>query len=253
MEWEATARSDRGLKRPHNEDAVLLRVRRGVFAVADGMGGHAAGEVASGLAVETLDQRTRELDVGETTSDELMRRLGDAVRAANRAILDRGEEEPRVAGMGTTLTTVVMAPAERACAVAHIGDSRVYLLRAGRLAQLTVDHTWVQEQVDEGLLTRAQARRHPFSSVLTRALGAENEPDVDAAVHELSADDLLLICTDGLTAMIDDADLREILDAGDDIEATADRLVAAANERGGNDNVTIVLCRVAGDPPRARS
>lgn len=244
-----------GLRRHRNEDAFLLRPDTGVFAVADGMGGHAAGDIASRTAVDVFGATfgAARSDGGSATPAQDV--LTTAIEAANLAVFDRSADEAALDGMGTTFTALALLPAECACAIGHVGDSRAYLLRrsthtpaasgSAALAQLTTDHTWVQHQVDAGTLTQAQARAHPHANVLTRALGTHESVAVDLVRVELQPHDLLLLCSDGLTAMIDDADLEAMLARELPLEQQADQLVDAANLRGGVDNITAVLIRVA--------
>lgn len=240
MLWISTAASDRGRVRPANEDSCLEAPERGLFAVADGMGGHAGGEVASRIAVETLDR----LGSGRPTpSEEWMRQ---AIAEANRAILEQAARSAALRGMGTTLTAVVVGEAGRAT-IGHVGDSRAYLLRSGRLALLTCDHTVAQRYVDEGRLGPVEARVHPMRHLLTRALGARRRVEADVVKTELEPGDLLLLCSDGLTGMVPDADLEALLSRGEPLPELARRLVEAANLRGGEDNVTVVLVRFMGE------
>jgi PPM family protein phosphatase len=246
VEIAAAGLTDRGSRRPRNEDALLVRPDVGLFAVADGMGGHAAGEVASRLAVATLEQTLApRLAAGAPPPDRLRRTLAAAVHSANAAILQRAAANPTEFGMGTTLTALALLR-RRGCLIAHAGDSRAYLLRAGTLRQLTEDHTWVREQVRAGLLTPALARRHPHANVITRALGTTPELAVDTCRETLAAGDVLLLCSDGLTLHLDDAELRGLLDRPLPVPRLADELVAAANRAGGLDNITAVVLRVEG-------
>ncbi|HEX6939121.1 MAG TPA: Stp1/IreP family PP2C-type Ser/Thr phosphatase [Longimicrobiales bacterium] len=240
MRWSASGITDRGLRRASNEDVYRIREDVGLFLVADGMGGHAAGEVASAMAAQIVEQEVvRALDTGAAGAI-----LRAAVEHAHRAILARAATDPDTAGMGTTLTAALLRPAERTLHIAHVGDSRAYRLRDGVLTRLTTDHTWVQRLVDSGRLTAAEARVHPLASVLTRALGGPAEEfDVDILAEDLAAGDLILLCTDGLTAALDDADLRAILDRPLPLETLAAQLVEAANLHGGPDNITAVLIR----------
>ncbi|MBI4546258.1 MAG: Stp1/IreP family PP2C-type Ser/Thr phosphatase [Gemmatimonadetes bacterium] len=254
MHWNAAAVTDTGRRRPGNEDAYLLRPEVGLFAVADGMGGHAAGEVASGMAVEALEREWLETAAGPARSAEAAQRaLLGGVQAANREILSRAAAESEKAGMGTTLTALALLPAEPHALIAHVGDSRAYrFLRLGdarpsKLTQLTSDHTWVQEQVQAGILTPAQARRHPYSSLLTRALGIEPEVEVDQLRIDIAPGDLFLLCSDGLTGMIEDRELLPFLERDRPLEERARQLVDEANLRGGPDNVTVLLIRVTAD------
>lgn len=230
MRVRVGARTDIGRSRDHNEDGYL--VREPLFAVADGMGGHRGGEVASSVALESLEQLPKD-------SDGLLRALVDRIREANRMVLERGESDPELRGMGTTLTALVTQ--EQKAHVAHVGDSRAYLLRDGSLQQLTEDHSLVQRMVREGELTPEQAGRHPQRSILTRALGVDAEIAVDELTLPLLAGDRLLLCTDGLTGMIDPDRIHEILESERDPQAASDLLVEEANGAGGDDNITVVV------------
>lgn len=237
MKWQAAAITHVGRRRPANEDAFFNDVERGLFVVADGMGGHAAGEVASEMAVERVAGRFIDADIGD--ADSAARVLADAVRAANLDILGRAEREPEKSGMGTTLTALALVGNK--AVVAHVGDSRAYRLREGVFAQITVDHTWVEEQVSSGLLARAQARIHPFANIITRALGTQPELQVDAAQMEARPGDLYLLCSDGLTGMLDDVQMLELIKDTRPLESRAKRLIQAANRAGGLDNITAIL------------
>ncbi|HEY8483287.1 MAG TPA: Stp1/IreP family PP2C-type Ser/Thr phosphatase [Longimicrobiales bacterium] len=242
MHWEATALTDRGRVRRTNEDAFLLLPDRGLFAVADGMGGHASGEVASEMAVQVLEQETAGLTPNAAPAD-VERALANAVHAANRAIYERAAKEPQHAGMGTTLTALALLP-DASYRIAHVGDSRAYRIDTSGIHRLTTDHTWVQEQIELGRLTEADARRHPLSSVLTRALGIHHTVDVDLLRGTTAPGDLLLLASDGLTSPLTDDDIRAILEPELPLDELASRLVQAANLRGGPDNITVVLIRV---------
>lgn len=236
MRWDAAARTDRGLRRARNEDAFALHADAGVYAVADGMGGHAAGDVASRIAVETLERAVA------AAPGAVPERLADSVRDANRAIREHADANPETAEMGTTLTALALADA--GFVIAHVGDSRCYRLREDALEQLTTDHTWVQAQVDAGILSPEQARHHPFGSVLLRSLGSADDVEVDTLSGPVRPGDLFLLCSDGLTGMVDDADLAAMLRQPIPLDALAEQLVEAANLRGGVDNITVVLARV---------
>jgi protein phosphatase len=240
MELEAAARSDGGRVRTRNEDAYLLRPEKRLFAVADGMGGHQAGHLASRLAVDTLDAEveTRHADVRS-----LADRLVLAARAANRVILERANAERGTEGMGTTLTALALA-ADRA-AIAHIGDSRAYRLRNGMLAQLTHDHTWVQGQVAAGRLSPDDVRGHPYANVLSRVLGMEDIEDADRLLIDVIPGDVFLLCSDGLTTMLEDDVIADILASDVPVAERASALIDAANARGGVDNITAVVVRIA--------
>jgi serine/threonine protein phosphatase PrpC len=244
MRWESISVTDRGLIRPNNEDASLESVEHGVFAVADGMGGHAAGEVASRIAVEALREEAQAAASAGNPADVLTR----AFDAANSEIRRRGHQEPDKRGMGTTLTVLhlVRDSADRGV-IGHVGDSRAYRLRSGRMEQLTRDHTWVQERVDAGVLTPEQARTHPYSSILTRVLGTDDAVDADIVSVDSAPGDLFLLCSDGLSGMVPDADLENILAEHDDLSEIAHNLMAAACDNGGFDNITLVLVRTLPD------
>jgi protein phosphatase len=247
----AAGLTDKGLLRPHNEDALLLIDTHGVFAVADGMGGHAAGEVASHLAVEaieeTLAKRTEQLEV---SIPEL---LLQAVEDANQRIARQMDEHPECRGMGTTVVIAVVHGGH--FWVAHVGDSRAYLLRDNELRQLTTDHSLVNELVRLGMLSREQAARDPRRNVVTRALGSGTVVVPDIQHEQLLAGDRILLCSDGLTTMLGDRTIRELLSQPDlSLDEICMRLVQAANDAGGEDNVTVVLVELEGpredDPTR---
>lgn len=241
MRWESISVSDRGLIRPNNEDSALENLETGLFAVADGMGGHAAGEVASRMAVEALRAAD---DAGLDGDGDGVEGLLLAFSTANGEIRRRSHAEPDKRGMGTTLTVLRFESREEGTgAIVHIGDSRAYRLRDGRLEQLTKDHTWVQERVDAGVLTPEQARAHPYSSILTRVLGTDEPLAPDVVTVEARPGDLYLLCSDGLSGMVPDADLERILNESDDLGELADLLIQAAKAGGGFDNITAVLVR----------
>ncbi len=243
MRWESIALTDPGLVRPNNEDALLESGERGVFAVADGMGGHAAGEVASRIAVEALQH---ELSVARPRSTNPAQPLVRAFVVANREIRRRGRAEPEKKGMGTTMSVLAVSAAGRAT-IAHVGDSRVYRMRGGRLEQLTRDHTWVQDRVDAGVLTPSQARAHPYSSILTRVLGTEDSVLPDVVAVDVEPGDFFLLCSDGLSGMVRDGDLEAQLKDGDDLSSIGQRLVALAKAGGGQDNITLLLVHALPD------
>jgi PPM family protein phosphatase len=229
-----------GVVRSGNEDSFLLDCPRGVFIVADGMGGHAAGEVASEMAVEII---ARELNGIRTLADANRNdRMRAAIRSANQAIFERTMAESDKRGMGTT-TTVLVLFAQRYL-IGQVGDSRAYLLRGGTLQQVTKDHSYVQEQVDAGLLTADQARTHPYSNVITRCVGANEDVVPDVYFGTLERGDVLLLASDGLTGMLEDDQLARILGAGVTPEAGVSRLIAEANRRGGLDNITAIVVKV---------
>jgi PPM family protein phosphatase len=241
------ARTDVGMTRSGNEDnfAVDVGADRGLFIVADGMGGHAAGEVASEMAVQIL---LRELSgVRELTTKGAPDRVGEALRTANRTIHDRTIAETDKQGMGTTASVLLVSNTEYM--IGQIGDSRVYLLRDGALRQLTKDHSYVQEQVDAGLLTPEQARYHPYSNVITRCVGASPDVEPDVYVGAAKRGDLFLVASDGLTGMVDDRRLQGLLTSRAEPERKVQALISEANGRGGLDNITAIVVQVVGDEP----
>lgn len=235
VHYAAAAITDRGRKRPSNEDAFGFSTEHGVYVVCDGMGGAAAGETASSTAV---DEVLRVLS-GRTAESSLPRLAEDAVFAANRAIYSRAQRNPRLAGMGTTLVSAVVD--ETRVWVLNVGDSRCYRLREGLLEQLTLDHSLVEEQVRLGRMSRHDALRSPLRNVITRAVGTQSSVTPDCFQFEAKAGDIYLLCSDGLTREITDATIQALLLAGGPLQEQTARLVEAANRAGGHDNITCVL------------
>jgi serine/threonine protein phosphatase PrpC len=240
MRFTCAARTDVGIVRSGNEDSYLMSSERGLFVIADGMGGHAAGEVASEMAARIVAEEFR--PVRGMTDQEMMAQMVAAIRAANGAVFRRTLSEPDKRGMGTTATVMSLLP--RRYLIGQVGDSRAYLLRGGMLTQLTKDHSYVQEQVDAGRLTPEDARTHPYANVITRCVGSGEDVVPDLYIGTLEVHDLVLLASDGLTGMIDDEELREILMSELDLEPKVDSLITAANRRGGLDNITTVLVRI---------
>jgi protein phosphatase len=280
MQINAVGKTDVGRKREFNEDAFAVHMPAGLMALADGMGGHAAGEVAARIAIETLSDVIAGGTSGTTparpkahgaaagaavngavsarggvraggtpaagvpaTSAEAhdpAERLRAAVSLANEKIFSEIEQHEELRGMGTTLVAA-LAHNDHLC-VAHVGDSRAYLCRGGEIRQITDDHSWVNEQVGLGLLSRQEAQRHPFRNVITRALGSREDVAPDIAELALEPDDTVLLCSDGLTTMLEDDEILAILmrHAGDPAGA-ADELIHRANESGGEDNITVIV------------
>lgn len=232
-EISAAGDSHVGQVRRGNEDALL--VGTSVFAVADGMGGHVAGEVASETALNPIARLDGRVFADADVAQQALR---DAVREANRLVLERADDTPDLRGMGTTLTVAMIE--HRRLHVAHVGDSRAYLLRDGELVQLTRDHTLVRDLVDEGQITEQQAADHPQRSIITRAIGVAEDIDVDAVTMSLRRGDRVLLCSDGLTNVVDDDEIAHRLLGADGLEAAIDTLIEQANERGGPDNITAV-------------
>lgn len=233
----AAARSDVGRVRERNEDAYFAG--GAVFAVADGLGGHRAGEVASQAALESLDELSRK------SPAIAVRELAASVRTGNRTVYERAQADPELRGMGTTMTALAIH--DGTARLAHVGDSRCYLLRGGTIRQLTDDHTVVARLVAEGRLTPEQAEVHPQRSLLLRALGAEEAVEVDEHQVPLAAGDRLLLCSDGLYAVLSDEEIKEMAAQDDDLDAICRRLVDEANARGGPDNITVVLVEIGED------
>lgn len=240
-----------GLRREGNEDAYCVRSDIGLYLVADGMGGHAAGEVASKLAAQTIEafvDDTKTADVQQTWPfpyDPALsldgNRLKAAFRLANRRIGQAMDADDGLRGMATTAAALLVAARP---AVAHVGDSRVYRLRGGQLTQITEDHSWVSEQVRAGVLTDDDARRHPWRNVVTRALSGGEDPDVEVTEVQLEAGDRLLICSDGLSGVVRAPELQALLASDGDLDAVCQRLIDAANRAGGPDNITVAVLDV---------
>jgi protein phosphatase len=251
MKISYQAVTDVGRKRKGNEDSLFVNPEQKLYVVADGMGGHAAGEVASRVAVESINEF-----VCLTSGDEDItwpfgldqsisfdgNRLKSAIQYANRKVLEATRERKEYTGMATTVVAILV-DGEHAN-VAHVGDSRVYLLRGGEIRQLTTDHSWVNEQIESGAISPDQARSHPLRNVVTRALGGKPELAVDLQMHKAEAQDVLLLCSDGLTTMLADPEIaRVVADCGGDIDKAARTLVEQANQKGGEDNITVVLVK----------
>ena len=224
--------SDLGRQRQGNEDSYFVRTP--LFVVADGMGGAQAGEVASEMAVDSF---ARGLPDGSPADG-----LAQTIETANRAIHDRSRSDGQLAGMGTTVTAAYVGEGE--VIIAHVGDSRGYLLRDGDLIRVTRDHSLVGELVARGKLTEEQAESHPQRSVITRAVGPEPRVEVDVQAYQAKAGDVFLLCSDGLTDMVPAARVKPILEAAASLEAAGRELIAAANEAGGRDNITVILFRL---------
>jgi protein phosphatase len=243
VQLSVAARTDIGMIRAGNEDSFYADANqfRGLFIVADGMGGHAAGEVASEMAVQIV---TKELaSVQHLNGDDVAPRVAAALRNANRAIFLRTVEEVDKQGMGTTASVLILA--NDRYLIGQVGDSRVYLLRDGMLRQLTKDHSYVQEQVDAGFLTPEQARYHPYSNVITRCVGASESVEPDTYGGVVKAGDIFLVASDGLTGMVDDRRLQQLLQARSSPGRLVDSLIAEANGRGGLDNITAIVIQVS--------
>src|SRR6059036_1413212 len=238
-----------GKQRQHNEDSFLVAAEAKLYLVADGMGGHAAGEIASRIAVDSISEFILHMKEDDGTwphaYDEHYKRstnrLMAAVRLANTRVLEAMRKDARLRGMGTTVVAC-LADEDSTMSVAHVGDSRAYLIRDGELSRLTNDHSWVFEQVQAGMLTEAEAEKHPLRNVITRALGGALSVTPDAAEVQSQSGDVYLLCSDGLTGMVpEDEILRVVSENNNDLETACQTLIDLANERGGLDNVTAIL------------
>ena len=254
MTVSAFGLTDVGRKRRHNEDAYLLDAERGLFVVADGMGGHAAGEVASRITVESIQEFIASTeDVHESSwpfgfNSRVSlegNRLTTSVEKANEKVMRAVQNRPELKGMGTTVVAALF-DAERATLV-HVGDSRAYLFRRGELKRLTDDHSWVQEQVNAGILSEDEAKSHPLKNVVTRALGGSAHVSVDLIELPIYRGDRFLLCSDGLTGMVTDDEIFQHLGSGPGLEKMVRSLIDVANERGGVDNITAIVIEVTSD------
>lgn len=246
--------SDIGRLRSNNEDCYRMVESMRLFVVSDGMGGEAHGEVASALAVETIVKHCMDGDANPATSlygdpqpglGDKARRLASAVHLANRKIFQSAEEHPEQHGMGATLTAAWIDDGK--LSIAHVGDSRAYLLRSGTLQQLTNDHSLVAEQVRRGILTAAEADQSEMQSVLLRALGTHEQVDVEAQENALFPGDILLLCSDGLTRMVTEPEIAGTLQVETSPQKAAEKLIELANDNGGQDNITVVVVRLQKD------
>ena len=249
----ADAQSDVGRKRKGNEDALCLNDEQRLYVVADGMGGHAAGEVASRVAVDAIaefveltggnQEITWPFGLDDTISYE-GNRLKTAVRHANTRVIEATRESAEYEGMATTVAAVLVDG--DIANLAHVGDSRIYLWNGESIEQLTRDHSWVNEQIENGAISPEQARSHPLRNVVTRALGGRADLVVDIQSRRMAPGDMLLLCSDGLTTMVTDDGIARILrDSERDVARATTALVSEANDRGGEDNIPVVLLKFA--------
>ena len=251
MALTAFGLTDVGRKRKHNEDAYLLDAERGLFVVADGMGGHAAGEVASRLTVESIqefisgteDDHDNTWPFGYNNRYSVDgNRLSTAVERANEKVMRAVSNRPELKGMGTTVVAALFD--EKRATLVHVGDSRAYLFREAELRRLTDDHSWVQEQVNAGILSEEEARSHPLKNVVTRALGGGAHVAVDLLEIPVGDGDRFLLCSDGLTGMVSDEEITAALASTQSLERIIRGLIELANERGGLDNITAIMVEV---------
>ena len=251
VQWAATTHP--GIRRTSNEDCYCSRPDLGLFIVADGMGGHVAGEVASKIAVDAIEQfigETASADSGLTWPhpiDPVLgvdgSRLKSAFHLANRRLADEVAAAVDLRGMATTASTVLLQDDRRAM-LAHVGDSRIYLFRDNELERMTDDHSWVEEQMRAGLLSPLEARQHPWRNVVTRALSGGEDPEVDVKELQLQPGDRLLLCSDGLSSVVTDERIEEILRATPQPDDACKALVDEANGAGGPDNVTTLILKI---------
>ncbi|AXA37008.1 MAG: Stp1/IreP family PP2C-type Ser/Thr phosphatase [Candidatus Hydrogenedentota bacterium] len=246
--------SDVGLRRTVNEDSFFRSDTYGLYLVADGMGGHAAGEIASAQAIDIIVPFVeRQLEDDSMTwpfaLDRTLSAYGNAlvtgIRLANLHLCGLQQTHPELVGMGTTIAGLRLVDDE--ATIAHVGDSRVYRLREGKLTLLTSDHSWVNEQLQKRIITEDEARNHRYKNVITRALGNRPDVEVDVRVEKSQVGDVYLLCTDGLTGMVPDEEIERNLNARTDLRECGNHLVALANHAGGNDNITVVLVEVLAD------
>jgi len=250
MYLEIGSKTDIGRVRKNNEDACRVLSELKLFIVSDGMGGEAHGEVASAIAVDTITAHCAEscedisAPYGEVLSPDLSEktnRLASAVRLANHCIYEASLDNPAWRGMGATVVAAWLDGARMS--LVHVGDSRAYLFRTGTLKRLTSDHTLVAEQVRRGLIRPEESHLSKMQNVLIRALGVQEHVELDATEYLLSSGDILLLCTDGLTRMVQDSEIAKILPESSDAQTSADQLVLLANDRGGEDNVSVIVVR----------
>ena len=257
---EIASCTDPGMVRSHNEDSIATDAANGLVVLADGMGGYNAGEVASGMATSVIVSEMRQVlestqpnQIDPRTNQTIAARLvREQVLRANSSIYQAAQNQPQYAGMGTTLVVALFY--DNRVLVAHLGDSRLYLLREGALRQLTRDHSLLQEQIDSGLLTAEQAKNAQHKNLVTKALGID--PSVEPEIHEYQTrpGDLYLVCSDGLCDMVEDNEISMALQAlGGNLKLAAQQLVQMANDNGGRDNVSVILVRILREYPGARS
>ncbi len=254
MNLELTCATDTGLQRTNNEDSAAVDEARGLIILADGMGGYNAGEVASGMATSFIQTELGRwlAEAAESASDADVRRAIEiCVDNANRAIFNAANSNSQYAGMGTTLVVGVFRAAR--LLLCHVGDSRGYRLRAGRLQQITHDHSLLQEQIDAGLITREQAEFSANKNLVTRAVGVEDAVLVETHVHDVLPDDIYLLCSDGLSDLLADETIAELLQSRELLPEAAATLIGAATAAGGKDNIAVVLARVRGPASASRS
>lgn len=234
--------TDVGLQRKNNEDSCSVLSESGLCVVADGMGGHLGGEIASNIAIDTLIDGFKSRQAGNQDERKDAELLTKCIRSANKEIFKRGNADAALKNMGTTIVATVLCG--NYIVTANVGDSRIYRLRDGNFEQMTEDHSWVGELRKKNLISEEDARSHPLKNIITRALGMEPTVEVDIKWEKAKAGDLYLLCTDGLTDLVRDSEILEVIDRESDLGAIANGLIQAANSGGGTDNITVGLCRV---------
>lgn len=243
MNLTAAGKTDRGLVRANNEDEFYLDEKQGLLVVADGMGGHASGEIASKLAVNVIRdyfQGPQKLIGNSNPAYSLAtNKLNCAIRLANQAVYEVAQSSPVLKGMGTTIVAVLLTGNK--LSIAHIGDSRAYLIRAGLIDQLTDDHSMVNEQVRRDIITREEAAQSEMKNILTKALGIRAEMEADLDELTIFGDDIIFLCSDGLSNMVADEDVLDIISFAENPGYACDSLIKAANQKGGKDNITVVI------------
>ncbi len=240
---QAWGETDVGMKRRLNEDFFLVDESAGAYLVADGMGGHAAGDVASRLAAERIMEGLQRAEEALEEGIAATSLLRNAILAGHARLMEAVRQDGSLKGMGTTVVVAFHPQPTRELLIAHVGDSRAYQLREGELHLLTEDHSWVHEQVAAGFLSEEAARKHPLKNVVTQALGGGTEPHVEIHSVAMRPGDLYLLCSDGLNVMIRDEEIERILVRSSSLEDASHNLIIAANRAGGNDNITVVLLR----------
>jgi protein phosphatase len=254
MSLEFYCATDTGRARNNNEDSVAIDEAAALLVLADGMGGYNAGEVASGMATAFIKSelgRWLQEAAGNASDADVRRAMDICVDNANRAIFNAANSNPQYAGMGTTLVVGVFRDGR--LLMGHVGDSRAYRLRAGRLAQITHDHSLLQEQIDAGLITPEQAAFSSNKNLVTRAVGVEDTVLLESHLHDVMTGDIYLLCSDGLSDMLDDETIGRLLQSDEPVDALGRALVDAANDAGGKDNISVILARVRGAGAGARS
>jgi protein phosphatase len=237
----SSGKSDVGLRRSNNEDAFHVEVAAGFFALADGMGGAAAGEVASRIFVDAAREDFSGAGLS-SSAESTVERVRRIFQRANEQTLRLARENPRYRGMGCTAELLAFAGSDYV--LGHVGDSRTYLFREGRLYQETRDHSLLQEQIDAGILSRNDARSHSLKGLISRAVGVEEHLPVDLKVGEALPGDIFLLCSDGLTDLVTDPTIQEVLSGPSELDRKVDALIGMAKTAGGHDNVTVILCQI---------